>query len=152
MQVTRIKTKIDGLLDCIEEYAKDSESEIEKLKNKIYELELIIEHLEGTIKLLILKKMPNLVFFPTEIQDYIKDFEFNAPELGLTFIKSTIVDETRHGNVYEYIFKYKDVYYRLTRSTEEDSGLTFEEQCWNCGNDNMFKIVKPKEVTVIVYE
>jgi len=99
-----------------------------------------------------LLNMPNLDFFPEEVQEYIKDFEFNAPELGLEFIQESIVDETRHGNVYVYIFKYKDVYYKLTRSTENDSGLTFEEECWSYDTDSMFKIVKPKEVTVTIYE
>jgi len=95
--------------------------------------------------------MPNLDFFPEEVQECIKDFEFNKPELGLESIQSNIIDETRHGVVYEYVFKYKDVFYKFHRESIEDSDMEFEEECSSSDKDNMFKIVVPKEVVKIEY-
>jgi hypothetical protein len=92
--------------------------------------------------------MPNLDFFPTEIQEHIVEFRLNAKELGLEFIKSNILHETNHGIMYEYIFKYKDVFYKFFQDT---AGSSFEEQC-SCFVGDMFTIVVPKVVTITIYE
>jgi hypothetical protein len=96
--------------------------------------------------------MPNLDFFPEEVQECIKKFFLNKKELGLEFIESSIIGKSANGIIYEYIFKYKNIFYRFRQEVFDHYDREFEEECSNSDKDNMFTVVVPQEVTRIIYE